>query len=318
MRIVFEQGRATGVAFRTPRGLQVAQARAEVIVAGGVFNSPQLLQLSGLGPAALLREHGIAVLRDMPAVGANLQDHLINMLLFRCSKPVTMNAFARSFWRQAAACVQYALLRNGPMANNGICMGAFARSDPRLDRPDIQINMRAWSIAERTKTSFVIHPFHGFTLSAVHLRNDARGSVRIRSADPLAPPEIRMNFLQTRHDVDAMIFGMRLVRKISQQPALAPYVAEELAPGADVSTDEEFEADIRKRANSNLHPVGTCRMGPGSDAVVDPRLRVHGFGHLRVIDASIMPSIIGGNTNAPTIMIAEKAADMILKDARAA
>ena len=315
-RVLITDGRATGIEYRTPRGMQVAHARGEVIVAGGVFNSPQLLQLSGIGPADLLRQHGIAVIRDARQVGANLQDHFINMLLFRCEKPVTMNAFARCFWRQAAACIQYAVLRNGPMANNGICMGAFARSDPRLDRPDIQINMRAWSIAERTKTSFILHPFHGFTLSSVHLRNDARGSVTIKSADPFAPPEIRLNFLQTKHDIDAVIFGMRLVRKISQQPALAPYVAEEIAPGPGVNTDAEFEADARTRANSNLHPVGTCRMGTDQDAVVDPRLRVNGVGRLRVVDASIMPSIVGGNTNAPTIMIAEKASDMILEDAR--
>jgi choline dehydrogenase len=315
-RILFQAGRAVSIEYRTPGGLKLAHASGEVIVAGGVFNSPQLLQLSGLGPAALLREHGIEVARDMPAVGANLQDHFINMLIFRCAKPVTMNAFARSFWRQAAACVRYAMFRDGPMAQNGIAMGAYARSDPRLERPDIQINMRAWSIAERTKTSFIIHPFHGFTLSAVHLRNEARGTVRIRSADPLSSPEIKLNFLQSRHDVEAMTAGMRIVRNISRQPALAPYVAEELAPGPNVNTDEEFEADMRKRANSNLHPVGTCRMGPGSDAVVDPRLRVHGIDRLRVVDASVMPTIVGGNTNAPTIMIAEKAADMILEDAR--
>jgi choline dehydrogenase len=317
-RVLIGNGEARGVEYRTPQGLQVAHARGEVIVAGGVFNSPQLLQLSGLGPAELLRRHGIEVVRDARQVGANLQDHFINMLLFRCSKPVTMNALARSFWRQAAATIRYAMFRDGPMANNGIAMGAFAKSDPLLERPDIQINMRAWSIQERTKTSFIIHPFHGFTLSAVHLRNDARGTVTIKSPDPLAPPEIKLSFLQTRHDIDAVIFGMRTVRKISQQPALAPYVAEELAPGPSVNTDAEFEADARKRANSNLHPVGTCRMGTDADAVLDPRLRVNGVGRLRVADASIMPTIPGGNTNAPVIMIAEKASDMILEDAKAA
>ncbi len=317
-RVLISGGNAIGVEFRTPRGLHVAQARGEVIVAGGVFNSPQLLQLSGLGPAGLLRKHGIAVIRDLAGVGADLQDHFINQSLFRCGKPVTLNALANSFWRQALACVRYGLTRSGPMAANGICVGAFARSDPRLEQPDIQINMRAWSIKERTKTSFIMHPFHGFTLSAVHLRNDARGSVRIKSADPLVHPEIRLNFLQTEHDVQAMTAGMRLIRKISQQPALAPFVAEEIAPGPAVNTDAEFEADARARANSNLHPVGTCRMGRGEEAVVDPRLRVRGVGGLRVADASIMPTIVAGNTNAPVIMIAEKASDMILEDARAA
>jgi choline dehydrogenase len=317
-RILVEEGRATGVEFRTPQGMQVARARNEVIVSGGVFNSPQLLQLSGIGPADVLAKAGVPLVRELPGVGVNLQDHFINQLLFRCAKPVTMNALAGSFWRQAIACIQYGLTRAGPMAANGICVGAFARSDARLERPDIQINMRAWSIKERTKTSFIMHPFHGFTLSAVHLKPDARGTVHIKSANPFDYPEIHLNFLRTAHDVQAMTAGMRLVRKISQQPALAPYVAEEIAPGPTVNTDAELEADARERANSNLHPVGTCRMGRGVEAVVDPRLRVHGIAKLRVVDASVMPSIVAGNTNAPVIMIAEKASDMILEDAKAA
>jgi choline dehydrogenase len=162
----------------------------------------------------------------------------------------------------------------------------------------------------------VAHPFPGFSLSAVHLRPDARGSVLIRSPDPLAPPIIRFNFLQTQSDVQALIAGMRLGRRFTRQPALAPYVAEELLPGAAVNTDAEFEANIRANANSNLHPVGTCRMGPNGDTVVDPRLRVHGIEGLRVADASIMPTVPAGNTNAPCIMIGEKAAAMILEDAR--
>jgi choline dehydrogenase len=164
----------------------------------------------------------------------------------------------------------------------------------------------------------VPHPFPGFTISAVHLRPEARGTVQLKSPDPLAPPSIRFNFLKTRYDIDALTAGMRLARQITRQPALASYVAEELVPGAEIDSDAEFEAAIRRYGISNLHPVGTCRMGADEAAVCDPRLRVNGVGGLRVVDASIMPSVPAGNTNAPSIMIGEKASDMILEDARAA
>jgi choline dehydrogenase len=316
-RVLVEDGRATGVAF-VSRGVEyTANAGAEVIVCGGVFNSPQLLQLSGIGPSALLQQMGIPVVRDMPAVGRHLQDHFYVRLAFRCSKPITMNEFANSLPRKAIALAQYALFRSGPLAANGVTAGAFARSDPRFERPDLQFNFTPWSYASRDARGAVAHPFPGFSLSAVHLRPDSRGSVQLKSPDPLAAPSIRFNFLETQSDLQAMIAGMRLGRKFTQQPALVPYVAEELLPGPAVNTDAEFEANIRLNALSNLHPVGTCRMGPEGDTVVDPRLRVHGIGMLRVVDAAVMPTVPAGNTNAPTIMIAEKAADMILEDARA-
>jgi choline dehydrogenase len=316
-RILIEDGRATGVTFVSDGVQRTARARAEVIVCGGVFNSPQLLQLSGIGPGELLQEMGIKVIHDLPAVGRHLQDHFFVRLAFRCTRPITMNELANSLPRKALALAQYALFRSGPLAANGVTAGAFARSDPRLERPDLQFNFTPWSYASRDARGAVAHPFPGFSLSAVHLRPDSRGTVRIKSPDPLAPPAIRFNFLETHSDLQALTAGMRLARKFTQQPALAPYVAEELIPGPAVSTDAEFEANIRLNANSNLHPVGTCRMGPEGDTVVDPRLRVHGIGRLRVVDAAIMPTVPAGNTNAPTIMIAEKAADMILADARA-
>ncbi len=316
-KVLFENGRATGVTYLNGDRQHIARARGEVIVCGGVFNSPQLLQLSGIGPGALLQEMGIPVVRDMPAVGNHLQDHFYVRLAFRCTRPITMNEMANSTIRKALALTQYALFRAGPLAANGVTAGAFARSDQRLERPDLQFNFSPWSYAARDARGAVAHPFPGFSLSAVHLRPDSRGSVHIKSPDPLVPPAIRFNFLQTRSDVQALTAGMRLARKFTQQPALAPYVAEELLPGPMVNTDEEFEANIRLNANSNLHPVGTCRMGPEGDTVVDPRLRVHGVGRLRVVDAAIMPTVPAGNTNAPTIMVAEKAADMILEDARA-
>jgi choline dehydrogenase len=227
-----------------------------------------------------------------------------------------MNELANSFPRRAAAMARYVLFRSGPLAANGVLAGAFARSDPRLERPDLQFNFTPWSYASRDRKGAIAHPFPGFSLSAIHLRPDARGSVRLKSADPLAAPAIRFNFLQTASDMQAVIAAMRLARKIIAQPALAPYVAAEIIPGPAVNSDAEFEANIRENAISNLHPVGTCRMGPeGSDAVVDPRLRVHGIAGLRVADAAIMPTVPAGNTNAPSIMIGEKAADMILADA---
>jgi len=316
-RVLFEGTRAVGIAYLKGGAPREARAKGEIVVCGGVYNSPQLLQLSGLGSGALLQRHGIAVVREIGDVGAQLQDHFYVRLAFRCTRPITLNEVGYSPWRRVAAGVRYGLFRSGPLASNGICAGGFARSDPRLDRPDIQLNFSTWSFAGRDAKGVHPHPFPGFSVSAVHLRPDARGTVEIKSPDPKAPPAIRFNFLKTQSDLLALTAGMRLARKISRQPALAPFVAEELLPGPAVETDAEFEAAIRSHALSNLHPVGTCRMGADERAVVDPRLRVNGVGHLRVVDASIMPAVPAGNTNAPTIMIAEKAADMILEDARA-
>ncbi len=317
-RVLIENGRAVGVEYRTPEGPRTARVRGEVIVCGGVYGSPQLLQLSGLGPGALLQRMGIAVVRDMAGVGANLHDHFNTYVSYRCAKPITLNELHRSVLRQASAGLRYVLFRSGPMAGNGLYAGAFARSDPRLERPDLQMNMFAWSTLERTRAGIVSHPFPGFSLSPVHLRPEGRGSVRLRSPDPMAAPEIRFNFLRSVYDMQAMLAGIRLARRIAAQPSLAPYVMQEVAPGAAAESDAELAEDVRRRGVSNLHPVGTCRMGGDPGAVVDARLRVHGIERLRVVDASIMPSIIAGNTNAPCIMIGEKAADMIREDARLA
>jgi choline dehydrogenase len=317
-RVIIEQGRAAGIEFSVGGVPHVARARGEVVVCGGVYGSPQLLQLSGLGPAALLQQFGVPVVRDMPAVGADLQDHFYVRLAFRCTKPITLNDVANSPVKKLVAGLQYVLFHKGPLTSNGICAGGFARSDPRLERPDIQLNFSVWSFADRNRSGVAPHPFPGFTISAVHLRPEARGTVMLKSPDPLAAPSIRFNFLKTQYDLQALTAGMRLARKITRQPALAPYVAAELLPGPQVESDAEFEAAIRKNGVSNLHPVGTCRMGADPAAVCDPRLRVNGVAGLRVVDASVMPSVPAGNTNAPTIMIAEKAAAMLLEDAKAA
>jgi choline dehydrogenase len=317
-RILFDGARAIGVEYRTREGLKQARVRGEIVVSGGVYGSPQLLQLSGLGPAELLQHLGIRVVRDMPGVGGNLHDHFNTYLVWRCAQKVTINDLAMSGVRKAMAGVQYALLRSGHLSNAGIYAGVFVRSDPRLEQPDLQINMFGWSALERLRTGIKPHPFSAFTLSPVHLRPEGRGTVRIRNADPAAPPEIRFNFLASRYDFDALIYGARLARKIAAQPALKPYVVEEVVPGPAVDSDEQMIEEIRLRGVSNLHPVGTCRMGREIDAVVDPRLRVYGITGLRVADASIMPQVPGGNTNAPSIMIGEKCAAMVLEDARAA
>jgi choline dehydrogenase len=260
---------------------------------------------------------GLPVLHELPAVGANLHDHFNTYLAFRCAKAITLNDFNLSPLRKLAAALQYAVGRRGQLAGNGLYAGAFARSDARFDRPDLQINFFLWSIEKRDRSAVRPHAFPGFSLSPVHLRPEGRGNVRLRSPDPLAAPRIDLQFLSTAYDVEAMLQGIRLSRKIAQQSSVRDYVVEEVLPGPRVASETELVEDLRRRGVSNLHPVGTCRMGRGPDAVVDPRLRVHGVRGLRVIDASIMPQIISGNTNAPTIMIGEKGAAMILEDARA-
>ena len=194
-------------------------------MSGGAYGSPQLLLLSGLGPAQHLQDMGITVVRDMPAVGSNLHDHFNSYVAWRCSKAITLNDLENSKLRKLSAGVRYALFRSGPMASNGIHAGVFTRSDPRLERPDIQLNMFEWSTLERGKTGIVPHPFPGFTISPVHLRPDGRGTVRLGSADPLAPPAVLFDYLRTEYDMQAVIFGIRLARKIAEQPALKPYVA---------------------------------------------------------------------------------------------
>ena len=215
-RILIENGRAVGVTYVSGGVSRTARANGEVIVSGGVFNSPQLLQLSGVGPGALLQEMDIPVIHDLPAVGSHLQDHFYVRLAYRCTRPITMNELANSMPRKVLAMAQYMLFRAGPLAANGVTAGAFARSDPRLERPDLQFNFSPYSYASRDARGAVAHPFPGFSLSAVHLRPDSRGSVRIKSPDPLAPPAIRFNFLETQSDLQALTAGMRLARKFAQ------------------------------------------------------------------------------------------------------
>jgi choline dehydrogenase len=314
-RIVIENGRAVGVEFRTSRGMEIARAKGEVIVSGGVYGSPQLLLLSGIGPGGHLNEMGIEVTHDLAPVGANLHDHFNSYVAWRSTKTGTFNELHRSPLQKLAAGARYLVGRDGPMTAIATHAGILTRTDPRFDRPDLQINTYLWSIETRDRTGMHPHKWPGFSMSPVHLRPEGRGLVSLASRDPFAPPRIQFKFMETAHDVDAMIRGVRLARKLAEQPALKPYIAEEVVPGPAVRSDEQLVEDIRNRGVSNLHPVGTCRMGTGRDAVVDPRLRVHGIRGLRVADASIMPLVVGGNTNAPSIMIGEKCAAMVLEDA---
>jgi choline dehydrogenase len=310
-RLLLENGRAVGVEYRTPQGLVTARAAREVIVSGGVYGSPQLLMLSGLGPAAHLQAHGIPVVKDMPGVGSHLHDHFNTYVGYRCTQPVTMNDLANSWTRQVMAGIKYVFGRTGPLSSMGLYVGALVKSDQRLERPDLQINMFAWAVKERNRHGVIPQPFSAFGLSPVHLTPDGRGTVRLKSPDPMAAPEIRFDFLKSANDWNAMLRGIEICRAIARQKALAPFVVEEIMPGPGVTDEAAMRAYIRETGVSNLHPVGTCKMGREVDAVVDPQLRVHGVGGLRVADASIMPSIVAGNTNAPSIMIGEKCADMV-------
>jgi choline dehydrogenase len=314
-KILIENGRATGVEYRTEQGVQTARTRREVIVSGGAYGSPQLLQLSGIGPGEHLRDMGIPVVRDMPAVGSNLHDHFNTNLSWRCAKAITLNDLENSWPKKISAAIRYALFRSGPMASNGIHAGLFTRSDPRLERPDLQVNIFEWSTEERSAHRVKPHPFPGFTLMPVHLRPDGRGTVRLSNPDPLAPPAVLFDYLRTDYDIQALLAGIRLCRTIVAQPAMRAYAMGEMTPGSGIVSDDDLVEYIRETGVSNQHPTSSCAMGHGPNTVVDPRLRVHGVDGLRVADASIMPVVVGGNTNAPTIMIGEKCAAMMLEDA---
>ncbi len=314
-RLLFEGRKAIGIEYRQNGKILRARARQAVVVCGGAFGSPQLLQLSGIGPAAHLQDKGIAVLHDLPGVGSHLRDHFYCSMIFRCKEPITINELARSPLRKLVAGAQYVLARRGPLAANGIFAGVFTRTDDSRDRPNLQINTNIWSVASRDKRGMNVHDFPGFTMSPVHLDPVATGEVRLRNADPFANPVIRHNFFQDEVDRTAMVNAVRIVRAIATQPALGRYMAEEIRPGPDARTDAEIIDWLRATATANLHPVGSCAMLPEtSGGVVDHRLKVHGIGGLYIADASIMPRLPAGNTNAPSIMIGEKCAAIILED----
>ncbi|TMJ05995.1 MAG: choline dehydrogenase [Alphaproteobacteria bacterium] len=311
-RVLFEGKRATGVEYLQGDAKQTARA-GEVILAGGAFNSPQLMQLSGLGPAALLREHGIDVIADMPGVGADLQDHYHARLVFRASQPVSANDFFTNRLRGLAAGLRYALTRRGLLAMGAGYVGGFLRTNDAVETPDVQTHIMLFSA---DAIGGPLHAFSGVTCPVIVLRPESRGSVRIKSADPLTAPAIAPNYLSAQKDRDTTIAGIRELRRIMAAPPLAPFIEAEHEPGPACASDEDLLDYGRRRGSTVYHPTSTCRMGSDPTAVVDARLRVHGLHGLRIVDASIMPALVSGNTNAPTIMIAEKGADMILDDAR--
>jgi choline dehydrogenase len=294
--------------------LQGGQARAaiaskEVILSAGALQSPQLLQLSGIGPGEMLRRHGIPVVHDLPGVGQNLQDHLQFRLMYRVSKPITTNDELRSMFGKIRIGLQWLTTGTGPLGigiNQG---GLFTRVLPGSQSPDIQFHFATLSADQAGGQP---HKWSGCTFSVCQLRPESRGSVEIRSTDPLQPPSMRPNYLSAETDRICAITSIRYARKLAATDALKPYIVEEYKPGPGVQTDDEILDFARENGATIFHPSGTCKMGSDPMAVVDPSLRVHGVEGLRVVDCSIMPTLVSGNTHAPVVMIAEKAADMIL------
>lgn len=308
-RIVTEGRRATGVELRRGASIERLTATREVLLSAGALQSPQLLMLSGIGPGAELQRHGIAVVHDLPGVGRNLHDHPDVVQVF--DAPHLKDLFGISpagLWRALLGMLEWRKHRSGMLTTNFAEAGGFIKSRPEEPIPDLQLHFVIGKLVDHgRKLTFG----HGYSCHVCVLRPKSRGSVTLASADPLAAPSIDPNFLAERDDVDRLVLGFKRMRHILQQSALAGHAARELQASAAAQTDEQIERFVRARADTIYHPVGSCRMGSGPGDVVDAQLRVHGMQGLRVVDASIMPSIIGGNTNAPVIMIAEKAADLI-------
>ena len=306
-RVVIEQGRAVAVEFSRRGRKQRVVADREVLLAGGAVNSPQLLMLSGVGPADALRQHGIAIKHALPGVGRNLHDHLDACTIYRCTQPLTYDRT-----NDLLIALQYALFRKGPGTSNIAEAGGFVRSRLATDeRPDIQFHFVPAILEDHGRKRL---PGRGMTLHACHLQPRSRGHLELASADPLAHPKIYANYLSDPDAIDlrVLIEATRLSRKLFQSSAFDPYRGAEMFPGDNDDSDAAITAFLRKKAETVYHPVGTCKMGVDDFAVVDPLLRVHGIDGLRVIDASVMPKIVSGNTNAPTVMIAERASDLIL------
>lgn len=316
-RILFEGKRAVGVEYEQHGKTVVARAAHEVIVSAGSVNSPQLLQLSGVGPGKLLQDLGIPVVLDNGNVGANLQDHIGINYTFRGRKP-TLNQVLRPWWGKALVGMQYLLTRSGPLALSMNNAGGFFRTDPALERPNMQLYFQAFSTVipkAGERPILTPDPWPGFSIGLSNCRPSSRGEIMIRSRNARDYPKIVANALSTNADVDEMLAAVKFVRRIAAQPAMREFIEAEILPGPSVTSDADLIQDFRKRSGTVYHPVSTCRMGPdASRAVVDARLRVHGLSGLRVIDASIFPENISGNTNAPSIMTGWKGAEMVLED----
>ena len=314
-KLLFEGRRATGVSYRQNGRDVDARCTREVLLAAGAIQSPQLLQLSGIGPPTLLAQHGIGVVHDLPGVGENLQDHLQIRMIYECTLPITTNDELRSLVGRIKIGLQWLIARRGPLAvgiNQG---GCFMRALPSESAtPDIQFHVATLSA---DVAGGKVHPFSGFTLSVCQLRPASRGRIAINSRDSMQPPSMRPNYLTEEIDRRTTVAGMRAARAIAQSEPMRPFVRREMAPGPQAVDDDALLEFARNNGATIFHPSCTCKMGSDAMAVVDARLRVHGIGGLRVVDCSIMPVLISGNTNAPVMMIAEKAVDMIREDALA-
>lgn len=311
--LILEGRRVTGVRYLQGGVERTAKAGREVILSAGSLQSPQLMQLSGIGPAELLREHGIHVAHELPGVGRNLQDHLQFRLMYRVSKPITTNDDLRTLFGQARIGLQWLLRGTGPLGigiNQG---GLFTRILPGSKTPDIQFHFGTLSADQAGGKP---HTWPGCTFSVCQLRPDSRGSVEIKSADPMQAPAMRPNYLSSETDRLCAVESIKYARKLAATEALKPYLASEYAPGAAIHSDDDILEFARGNGATIFHPVGTCKMGSDPMAVTDARLRVHGLAGLRVVDCSIMPTLTSGNTHAPAVMIAEKASDLILEDAK--
>ena len=313
-RLILEGKRVTGVEFHQRGIARFAQAKAEVILATGAVGSPQLLQLSGIGPGGLLAEHGIKVVHELPGVGENLQDHLQIRMAYKVRNTKTLNERANSLVGRIGMGLEYFLLRRGPLTMAPSQLGCFAKSDPARATPNLEYHVQPLSLDAFGQPP---HQFPAFTASVCNLRPESRGYVRIKSPDPSAHPAIRPNYLSTEEDRRVAADAMKLTRRICAAPALRRFAPEEFKPGPAARSDAELARAAGDIGTTIFHPVGTCKMGDDASAVVDMRLKVRGLGGLRIVDASIMPRITSGNTNSPVIMIAEKAADMIREENRA-
>jgi len=307
-RIVLEGRRATGLRYSVGGQPRLAKARQMVVLCGGAINSPQLLQLSGIGPGEVLKAAGIDVAHELPGVGEGLQDHVSGRVTMRSKNALTLNDIGQSLPRQVLAGLEYAFRGTGPLMLGASPLGLFARSRPGLEAPDLQFFFLAGS---SDKGGGVLNDFAATTIAFNQCRPESRGWIRIASPDPLAKPRIQPNYLSTRTDEEAIVAGFRLARDIFATRAFAPYRVSEFLPGDEVVGDEALLAYARQRVGTGYHPSSTCIMGTNDRAVVDPSLRVRGISSLRVVDASIMPSVVSTNTNAATYMIAEKGADLI-------
>ncbi len=311
-RVAFDGRRANGLVVRRGGAERRIEAAREVILAGGTIGSAQVLQLSGIGDTAALQHLGIAGVQHLPGVGANLQDHIAARTMLRVKDTITLNQQANSLWGKLKMGLDYGLRRRGPLTIPPALVNAFVRSDPWQPTPDLQFVCYPITY---DKLGDPPHAFPGFTAGVCMLHPESRGSVKLKSSDPLAAPAIHLNFLDTEADCRTVVKGLRMLREVCNAPAMQRYAPEEFLPGREIQDDDALLEGIRKMAGTIFHPVGTCKMGSDDMAVVDERLRVRGVQGLRVADASIMPKIISGNTNATAIMIGEKAADMIKEDA---